>query len=160
MKEIKTYGESVLREIAVKIENIDEDIVKLIDEMKISMEESNGIGLAAPQIGESISLFVTQAPEDEFRVFINPEIIFTSLETCVYEEGCLSVPGFYENVKRAERIIIQAQNQRGRLFKLEADGMLARVILHEYDHLQGKLFIDYLPQKKFDKIVNKIKSKK
>ncbi|MBN2652549.1 MAG: peptide deformylase [Spirochaetales bacterium] len=160
MRSITYYGEPVLREIATKVEDINEEIVALIEEMAVSMEENNGIGLAAPQVGVSKTLFITHAPNDKLRVFINPEILSTSPETCLYEEGCLSVPGVYGKVKRSEKISIQAYDQRGKVFKLDADGMLARVIQHEYDHLKGKLFIDYLPEKKVAKIIKKLQNQK
>jgi len=114
-----------------------------------AMKRDHGIGLAAPQVGISRRVFVTDVDEDKKRVFINPEIVMTSTDLVEYEEGCLSFPGLYFVVKRASSLRIQAFNEKGRPFTIEADGLLARVILHEYDHLDGKLFIDRItPLKK------------
>ena len=110
--------------------------------MFTAMKHDHGIGLAAPQVGLSKRIFVVDIEGDKPRVFINPEIVETSLEMSDYEEGCLSFPGLYFNVKRPESLRIQAWNEKGRPFTIEADGLLARVILHENDHLDGKLFID------------------
>lgn len=152
---VYTLGNEVLREKAVPIDTITDEIKALIPEMFKTMENQNGIGLAAPQIGKSIRLFVVKIDDEVERVFINPQIIATSTETCSYEEGCLSVPKYYESVTRPETIVVQALNEKGRRFTIEADGLLARVIQHEYDHLEGILFIDRIPQAKKDKISQK-----
>jgi peptide deformylase len=159
MNKIKIIGEPVLREKSELITDIDEEIAKLAQDMGVIMQESNGIGLAAPQIGLSKRMFVTYAPNDKLRVFINPDIIMTSPETSAYEEGCLSIPGVYADVTRSSAVAIQAFNEKGKLFKLDADGILARVILHEYDHLQGKMFVDYLSEKKQQRILKKFRKK-
>jgi len=158
---MKVYklGEEVLREKAVPVAEVTDEIRALISDMFVTMKESDGIGLAAPQIGKSIRLFVVKSDDDVERAFINPQIIATSPETCSYEEGCLSVPKFYEDVVRPERITVQALNERGRRFTLEADGLLARVIQHEYDHLDGILFIDRIASDKKEKIVRKFEEK-
>lgn len=156
---VYTLGEEVLREKAVPVAEITDEIRTLISDMFVQMKLSDGIGLAAPQIGKSLRLFVVQADDDVERAFINPQIIETSTELCSYEEGCLSVPKYYEEVVRPERITVQALNERGRRFTLEADGLLARVIQHEYDHLDGILFIDRIAPDKKDKIVHKFREK-
>lgn len=152
-------GDEVLRQKAVPLDEVTDEIRSLIGEMFISMVEEQGIGLAAPQIGKSIRLFVVKADDEIERAFINPQIIETSVETESYEEGCLSVPKSWENVIRPSRVTIQALNERGRRFTLEADGLLARVIQHEYDHLEGILFIDRIEPDKKSKIEEKFRKK-
>ena len=137
-----TLGEEVLREKALPVENIDDNIRDLITDMFVTMKEHNGVGLAGPQVGKKLRLFVVEADDGVQRAFINPQIIETSAQTSFYEEGCLSIPKVYENIERPEKIRVQAVNENGRPFTLEADGLLARVIQHEYDHLDGVLFID------------------
>ena len=127
--------------------------------MLVLMKETDGIGLAGPQVGLNRRIFVVCADDGVDRVFINPQIIGTSTETVGYEEGCLSIPGFYEDVIRPERITVQAKNEKGRRFTLEAEGLLARVIQHEYDHLDGVMFIDRISPAKKDKIEAKFLKK-
>ncbi len=140
-------GNETLRQKAVPVEDINDDIRLLVREMFETMEREDGIGLAAPQVDKSIRLFVVRADDGIERTFINPQIIATSQETESYEEGCLSIPKTYEDVIRPSAITVQAKNERGRRFTLEADGLLARVIQHEYDHLEGILFIDRIKAK-------------
>jgi peptide deformylase len=103
-----------------------------------------GIGLAGPQVDRAQRIFVTNVEGDKPRIFINPEIVLTSQEMVAIEEGCLSLPRLYLDVIRPRSVRVQAWNEKGRPFTVEADGLLARVILHEYDHLEGVLFIDRL----------------
>jgi peptide deformylase len=152
-------GNEILRQKAIPVETIDDDIRVLAREMLDTMQREEGVGLAAPQVGRSIRLFVVKADDGVERVFINPQIVATSTETVVYEEGCLSIPKMYEDVVRPERITIQARNEKGRRFNLEADGFLARVIQHEYDHLEGVLFIDRIDADKKAKIEQKFLKK-
>jgi peptide deformylase len=149
---IHVLGDPVLREKAVPIEEINDEIRALAREMLVFMKETDGIGLAAPQIGLSRRIFVLRADDGIDRVFINPQIIETSTETVGYEEGCLSIPGFYEDVVRPERVTVQAKNENGRRVTIEADGLLARIIQHENDHLDGVLFIDRISPDKKEKI--------
>jgi peptide deformylase len=100
-------------------------------------------------------MFVVYIQDDFERIFINPSILETSQETAKVEEGCLSIPGVYADVVRSETVKVQAWNEKGKPFTLEASGLLARVILHEYDHLDGVLFVDRLPEAKRDKIIAK-----
>ena len=144
MFEILTIGNEILARKAQTVDNIDDSVKELINNMFDIMNQSDGVGLAAPQIGLSSRIFITNIENDIQRVFINPELIFTSPEEIIFEEGCLSIPGLYRKVKRSLSIKIQALNERGRHFNLETDGFLARVILHEYDHLEGILFVDRL----------------
>lgn len=141
---ITKLGEEILRQKAepVKEEEINDELRAFLDEMFDTMIEANGVGLAGPQAGISKRLFVVIADDDIRRVFINPQIIATSQEMTDYEEGCLSIPSVYEMIRRPEKVTVQAFNERGRPFTLEADGLLARIIQHEYDHLDGIVFID------------------
>lgn len=145
---IHTLGDDILRKKAIVIPDIDQSIADLAEAMIETMRTDDGIGLAAPQVGEGIRMFVCRAGNDEARVFINPEIVETSQEMVPYEEGCLSIPGIYTDIIRPARISVQAWNLRGRPFTLDADGILSRVIQHELDHLNGLLFIDHVDEKK------------
>ncbi len=140
--DVVLYGDPILEKIAEPVTVFDEGLARIVEEMFEAMKHDRGIGLAAPQVGIAQRLFITDVEGDRRRVFINPEIVRTSLEMIEYEEGCLSFPGLYFMVKRPEALKIQAQTETGKIFTLEADGLLARVILHENDHLDGKLFID------------------
>jgi peptide deformylase len=149
MLDIVMYGDPILERIAEPVTEFGTGIEVLVEEMFDAMKRDRGIGLAAPQINLSKRIFVIDADEDRKRVFINPEIIMTSPDLAEYEEGCLSFPGLYFMVKRPASLRIQAFNEKGKPFVLDADGLLARVILHENDHLDGKLFIDRItPLKK------------
>ncbi|HEY9053422.1 MAG TPA: peptide deformylase [Rectinemataceae bacterium] len=142
MKDVVTYGDPVLEKKAEAVKDFDSNLAALVEDMFEAMRRDRGIGLAAPQVGVSSRVFVVEIEGDKRRVFVNPEIVSTSPETCEYEEGCLSFPGLYFNVKRAASVKIQAFDEKGKAFTLEAEGLLARVILHEYDHLDGTLFIE------------------
>ncbi|MDC7232273.1 MAG: peptide deformylase [Spirochaetales bacterium] len=145
---------AVLRTRSELVKDIDQQLVDYTNQM-IKSIEGIGIGLAAPQVGRNERFFVVHLDQMDPLVFINPEIIGTSEELSSYEEGCLSIPGMYGDVKRPAVIQIQAWNQKGRPFKLEADGLLATVIQHEFDHLNGKLFIDHLSDRKKAKLLKK-----
>lgn len=149
--------EAVLRDIAKPVTDFTPELKKLIKEMIEFMIDSNGVGLAAPQIGLSIRLVVVAFDDMKPLALINPEIIETSLEENIYEEGCLSIPGMYAKVTRPQRVKVQAWNERGRPFTIDAEGMLATVVQHEIDHLNGVLFIDHLKGKTKDKILKKYK---
>ncbi len=148
MLTIVRLGDAVLRKQASLIPDIDRTIADLAAGMIEAMHAGRGIGLAGPQVAELKRIFVTHVEGDRARVFINPQIIRTSTEQEPREEGCLSIPGVYADVVRPSEISVQAWNERGRPFTLDADGILARVILHEYDHLNGVLFLDHLDEKK------------
>lgn len=142
MLEIVTYGDEVLTTKAEKVHELGPEVASMASEMLETMLRGRGIGLAGPQVGKLLRLFVTQVEGDKPRVFINPEIVLTSQDEVNYEEGCLSLPGLYIDVKRPSSVKMQAWNEKGRPFTVEADGLLARVLLHEYDHLDGILFVD------------------
>jgi peptide deformylase len=154
--EILTLGNELLRKKADPVEKIDTELVKISQQMIASIHDGKGIGLAGPQIGLMKRIFVVHIDGDIPRVFINPSIIETSQETMKYEEGCLSLPGIWADVVRPKTVKIQAWNERGRPFTLEAEGILARVILHENDHLDGVLFIDRLSEPKRNRILSKL----
>ncbi len=138
-------GEEVLRQKCepVQLEEINDELRSFFEEMFETMVSANGVGLAAPQVGVAKRFFVITADDDIKRVFINPEITKTSNDLVDYEEGCLSIPGVYENIKRPGTISVTALNENGKRFTLEnVTGLLARVIQHENDHLNGILYID------------------
>ncbi|MGL4981598.1 MAG: peptide deformylase [Treponemataceae bacterium] len=141
MKVIR-LGDDVLRKKAQPVQEVTDEIRLQIDKMFDLMKQEDGIGLAAPQAGISLRFFIVLINDGVKRVFINPQIIATSYETEFFEEGCLSVPQIYGEVERPSKITIQALNEKGKPFTLEASGILARVIQHEYDHLDGVIFID------------------
>lgn len=157
MLDIVKIGEDILNQKASVIPDINENIEHLAQAMLEAMYFGTGIGLAGPQVGELKRIFVCQVPEDEPRVFINPEIIGTSPEQSVAEEGCLSIPGVYADIVRSQKVQVQAWNLDGKPFTLEADGILARVIQHEYDHLNGTLFVDHLSEKKRNRVLKDYK---
>lgn len=156
---IYCVGDEILNKVAEPVKNIDSSIKELSREMIETMHKANGVGLAAPQIGLSLRMFVTDVEDDSPRVFINPQIIKTSIEENTYEEGCLSIPGIWAEVKRPAEVTIQAYNEKGNPFTLEARGMLARCIQHEYDHLNGILFINKVDEKKREKILSALEKK-
>ncbi len=135
-------GDDLLRQKSLPVEEVTDEVRAFISDMFETMRKADGIGLAAVQVGKLLRIFVVCADDDVDRVFINPQIVATSQEQTSYEEGCLSIPNTYEKILRPERITIQALNERGRPFTIEAEGLLARVIQHEYDHLEGLVFID------------------
>jgi len=153
---IVVYGDAVLRKRAKDIEK-GKDIAALVNDMFETMHAAHGIGLAAPQIGKGIRLFVVDGTtlEDEpklkdfKKVFVNPVMLNEDGKPWPFEEGCLSIPNIREEVERPEKIRIQYYDQDWNACEEEFDGMKARIIQHEYDHIEGKLFIDYLtPLKK------------
>jgi len=158
--EILTLGNEILRLKAAPIADIDGEVAKLAQEMIETMKVGRGIGLAGPQVGIQSRIFVVQIDDDVPRVFINPSIIQTSAELSEYEEGCLSIPAMYADVVRPEMVSVQAWNERGRPFRIDAEGLLARVIQHEYDHLEGTLFIDRLSEVKRNRLVSLYEKKK
>lgn len=166
---IVEYPDKRLREKSKKVECFDETLHKLLDAMYPKMMDTNGIGLAAIQVAHPIRALILNIPDEEGNQpdenlieIINPVIIETDGET-VYQEGCLSVPQFYEDVKRHETIKINYQDRDGSTKTLEADGLLAIAIQHEMDHLEGILFIDklsYSRRKKFEKEYKKLQKER
>ena len=157
--DIYTLGEDVLHEECKDVKVFDSALKMLADAMLETLDEADGVGLAGPQVGVSDRIFVVHIPDQDPIVFVNPEIIRTSIETSPYEEGCLSIPGVYFNVIRPSAVTIQAQDVNGKPFTIEADGLLARVIQHENDHLHGKLYIDHLDQRDREKALKEYERK-
>lgn len=154
MLNICTLGDLVLREKGLKVDVFDQELKNLVNSMFETMANSDGIGLAAPQIGISKRIFVVDTRNiGERLVFINPQIIETSEEQVYYEEGCLSIPGMFAEVLRPEKVTVVAFDENGKSFTISASDLLARVIQHENDHLNGVLFIDRLDKEKRDEIV-------
>jgi peptide deformylase len=153
MFDIYTIGAEVLRGSARPIDRFDDELAVLVERMFVTMKTGKGIGLAGPQVGLRDRIFVVNLEGDKPRVFINPEIVGTSPELAAYEEGCLSIPGVYADLERPAEIKVQAWNERGRPFVLETQGLLARVIQHELDHLNGVLFTDRLPERTRDRLL-------
>lgn len=151
------FPDEKLRTVAKPVERVDDALRELIDNMFETMYEAPGIGLAASQIDVHQRLIVIDVSEekDQPLVLINPEITWKDGEEQM-EEGCLSVPGIYESVTRAEKIKVTALDRQGKSFELEADGLLAVCIQHEIDHLDGKLFVDYLSRLKQSRIRKKL----
>jgi len=150
IREIKKFPDPVLRKKTDAVGAIDENLCRLIDDMVETMRAAPGVGLAANQVGVPLQVAVIDigAHEDEgtkhpLVVLINPEIL-SQEGTVVAEEGCLSVPDFTEKVKRAARVKVRAKDRAGKIFELEADGLMAKALQHEIDHLNGILFIDRL----------------
>lgn len=155
---ILEFPDPRLRTIAKPVTEVDDSIRQLIDDMFETMYEAPGIGLAATQINVHKQIIVMDLSEDksEPRVFINPELEELTDEKGPYQEGCLSVPGFYENVDRPLRVRIKALDRDGKPFEEIAEDLLAVCIQHECDHLNGKLFVDYLSNLKRDRIRKKL----
>lgn len=155
--EILRYPDSRLHKVAKPVTQFDAALKQLIADMQETMYEAPGIGLAATQVDQHIRLIIidTSKEKNDLKVIINPKIIAQSGEQ-EYEEGCLSVPGVYETVTRAEAITIEAQNADGETYTLEADGLLSVCIQHEMDHLMGKVFVEYLSPLKRNRIKTKM----
>ena len=146
----------MLRQKTSPVKNIGPEYLKIAEDLINALHAGKGIGLAGPQVGLPERIFAVHIEGDVPRIFINPSIIETSQETMKFEEGCLSVPGIYTDVVRPRSVKIQAWNEKGKPFIMEASGIAARVILHEYDHLDGILFIDRISEQKRNRILAKI----
>ena len=160
---ILTYPDNFLSQPARPLDNIDGDVQQMIDQMSETMYEAPGVGLAAIQVGWNKSLLIYDiAPPEEGRslnVLINPRIVHQEGEIVSENEGCLSVPEFRADVKRSASILVEGVDREGRPLKLEAHGMLAIVLQHEIDHLNGKLFIDHISALKKQLYTRRIKKK-
>lgn len=143
----------MLKQKCQPVTTFDSALRILVDAMFETMDQADGVGLAAPQIGVNSRLFVIHIKNTEKRAYINPQIIETSVETETAEEGCLSIPGVWHDVERPLRVTVQAQNLEGKAFIVKAEGLLARAIQHETDHLNGVLFIDRLDDIEREKMV-------
>ncbi len=157
---ILKYPDDRLHTVAKPVAQIDDRIRTLVQDMAETMYEARGIGLAATQVNVHERVVVIDLSEERnnLLVLINPTITHKEGET-TYEEGCLSVPGIYDTVSRAERITVEALNEQGEAFTLETDGLLAICIQHELDHLLGKVFVEYLSTLKQNRIKTKLKKR-
>lgn len=155
---ILRYPDPRLHKVAAKVERVNEGIRKLIKDMAETMYAAPGIGLAATQVDVHKRIIVMDVSDarDQLMVFINPDLLATSGEADL-EEGCLSVPGVFEKVRRAERITVRALDAEGRPFTLEAEGLLAVCIQHEMDHLEGRVFVDYLSRLKQQRLLARLR---
>ena len=158
--DILFYPDPALKRKSLPVEKPSEDLNRLLDDMVQTMHDANGVGLAAPQVGKNIRVLVVDAPfpeedKSEFYELINPEIV-SSRGFQMGEEGCLSVPGFFANIRRKERVQVSALDRIGKRFTIDAEGMLSRVLQHEIDHLDGILFFDRLRRLKRDLLVKQI----
>ena len=154
---ILNYPDARLHTVAKPVTAVNDDIRKLISDMAETMYAAPGIGLAATQINWHIQLIIvdTSQEQNNLLVFINPKIVAKNGEQN-YEEGCLSVPGVYETVTRADKITVEALDMNGKKFKLNAEGLLSVCVQHEMDHLLGKVFVEYLSPLKRNRIKSKM----
>lgn len=157
--EIKEYGEPVLREKSLLVKEITPEILNLIKDMAETMYTASGMGLAAPQVGVSKRIIITDGEEEGLIVLINPTIIESEGEV-IKEEGCLSVPDIYSQVKRSSKVTIKALNESGDPIEITKEGLIARALQHEIDHLNGILFIDKIGRMERQILLNKLKKKK
>jgi peptide deformylase len=158
--DILEYPDSRLRKLASRVAAVTNDIRKLVADLAETMYAAPGVGLAATQVNVHKRVLVIDISEarNDLRVFINPEIVAAEGEVeC--EEGCLSVPGYYDKVIRAAKITVRAQNERAEAFELTTDGMLAVCVQHEMDHLLGKVFVDYLSPLKRARLSARLRKK-
>jgi peptide deformylase len=159
LRPIITLPDPKLRLVSKKIERLDDSLRRLMDDMIETMHEAPGVGLAAIQVGEPIRLLVVDvAKKDEPpdpQVFVNPEIVWSSEERATYEEGCLSIPEYYAEVERPASVRAHALDRGGKLREILAEGLLATVLQHEIDHLDGVLFIDHISKLKRDRVIKK-----
>jgi peptide deformylase len=159
VREILILPDKRLRKVSEPVKKIDAGIRKLVDDMLETMYDAPGIGLAAIQIGTSkrvvtMDLAKKEEPKNP-RVFINPEIVWSSDEKAVYEEGCLSIPEMYSDVERPAQVKVKYLDLEGELHEIEANGLLSTCLQHEVDHLNGILFIDHLSRLKRERIIKK-----
>ena len=159
---ILEYPDPRLAKVARPVTTFDARLRQLVADMAETMYAAPGIGLAATQVDVHEQLIVIDVSEgkDQLRVFINPAIVWASDDTALCEEGCLSVPGIYDEVRRPARVRVRAQDVDGKAFELDCEGLLAVCIQHEMDHLTGKVFVEYLSALKQDRIKTKLKKRR
>ena len=165
--DIITIPDQILKQACAPVERVDDDLRALLDNMLETMYDAPGIGLAAPQIGilrRAVTIDVSRRDEDDESdapipknplFMINPEIVWSSDEPSLYDEGCLSIPDYYAEIERPAEVIVKYIDREGRENELKADGILATCVQHEIDHLDGILFIDYLSKLKRDRVIKK-----
>ena len=158
IREIKTYGSPVLRAKAQPIENVNQEVWNLAQDMKETMRLAKGVGLAANQVGVLWRIITFTNPEEQKdQVLINPQIVHLSEEREKDEEGCLSFPDIYDQVERAKKVVVKGRDLEGKEITIEGEGLLARILQHEIDHLDGILFVDRLSPARRLLIRNKLK---
>ena len=159
LRHIITLPDPKLRLVSKSVERVDDALTRLIDDMIETMHEAPGIGLAAIQIAEPIRLLVVDVARKEEppapQVFVNPEIVWRADERSAYEEGCLSIPEYYAEVERPAAVRVRALGRDGKEREVLAEGLLATVLQHEIDHLDGVLFIDHISKLKRDRVIKK-----
>jgi peptide deformylase len=158
---ILCYPDPRLHKIAKPVQKVDARIRKIIEDMAQTMYAAPGVGLAATQVDihERIVVIDVSDDQNELMVFINPELVWESPEQKVWKEGCLSVPEYYDEVTRPDKIIVRALDQNGKEFEVKAEGLLSVCLLHEMDHLMGKVFVEYLSPLKRARITTKMKKR-
>lgn len=156
------YPDPRLKKVAQPVTRFDERLRNLAADMAETMYAAPGVGLAATQVDVHERLIVVDVSEtkDRLHVLVNPEIVWASDETAVCEEGCLSVPGIYDEVRRPAKVRVRAQDVQGETFELDCEGLLAVCVQHEMDHLLGKVFVEYLSPLKQDRIRTKLRKRK
>jgi peptide deformylase len=156
--EILRYPDVRLQAIAQPVAEVNESIKRLVADMAQTMYAAPGIGLAATQVDVALQVIVIDVSEDkdQLLILINPEIVNSSTDSKVYEEGCLSVPGVYDEIERPDRVTVRALNEHGKPVVFDADGLLSVCIQHEMDHLKGKVFVQYLSRLKQSRIKQKM----
>ena len=161
LRTILEFPDMRLRTIATPVINFDSSLSSLIKDMLETMYSAGGIGLAATQIDVHQRILVIDVSEnrDKPQIFVNPTFNVSDQQNLDYDEGCLSIPGFYETISRPKKVVIHSQDQHGKHFDLEADGILAVCIQHEIDHLDGKLMVDYISRLKRNRIRSKLEKK-
>jgi len=163
VREIRIYPDPVLRQRCQEVEAFDEELARFLDDLAESMYAHRGVGLAAPQVGETIRVAVVDVGQREdtpvLIELINPEIVDASEEVCEYEEGCLSFPGEAELVTRPARVTVRARDREGNPIEIVAEGLLATAIQHEIDHLDGIVFIDHISRLKRNLVERRMKKK-
>jgi peptide deformylase len=155
------YPNPRLHQVAKPVAQVDARIQKIVADMAETMYEAPGVGLAATQVDihERIVVIDVSDDQNDLKVFINPEIVWASSETKSWREGCLSVPEFYDEVERPSQVRVKALDLNGKEFEIDADGLLAVCLQHELDHLQGKVFVEYLSLLKRTRISQKMKKR-
>lgn len=155
---ILRYPDPRLHQVAKPVEVFDEELRQLVRDMAETMYAAPGVGLAATQVDVHRRVIVVDVSDtkDRLQVFVNPKIVAASEDAKVYEEGCLSVPGIYEEVERPDRVRVEAFDEYGKPFSVDADGLLAVCIQHEIDHLNGRVFVQYLSRLKQNRIRAKL----
>ena len=160
--DIVSIPDRILRSKSAPVERIDADLQRFLDDLLETMYAAPGVGLAAVQVGVPRRVFAADVSNKESEeqtknplFFINPEILSVSDERSTYEEGCLSIPDYYADVERPAKVRVRYLDRNGQSLEMEAEGLLATVLQHEYDHLNGKLFIDHLSKLKRDMVIKK-----